>query len=389
MSKLFSQFGSTAVALPTDYLLINSGNPPTTKKIQLTSLQQFFAGTAFQVNNTAPNNPTGIGYMIISGSPLAVAITNIDVAIVPKGNGSLLAGIPDNLTPGGNKRGTFNVDWQLSRALASQVAGGTFGVIAGGQNNEIGTSSSNNAVIGGGQGNKITSGFYNTIAGGQSNAIVNNSDNSIGGGVGNVITTGTDNTIGGGLTNLIPSANACTIAGGQENTAGATGLASYGFIAGGFRASLRGVVGAYARASGRRATIGDSQEGGYIFRQTTTNATPTRAFTDGTGAFSFNSPTLPDNSAYSFSISCVLRDTATGNSGRLKVEGVIKRGAGAATIAIAGTNVSAAYIGDAALNTAVMTVTADTTNGCINVSFTGIAATNINWVAVMRTEETA
>ena len=57
--------------------------------------------------------------------------TNIDVALVPKGTGAILGNIPDGTTTGGNKRGAYAVDLQLSRTHAGDVAS-SYGSIVGG-----------------------------------------------------------------------------------------------------------------------------------------------------------------------------------------------------------------------------------------------------------------
>ena len=62
------------------------------------------------------------------------ATTNADVAIRPKGTGAILAAIPDNAITGGNKRGDYSVDLQLSRSAANQVVSGTYSFAAGSNN---------------------------------------------------------------------------------------------------------------------------------------------------------------------------------------------------------------------------------------------------------------
>lgn len=59
--------------------------------------------------------------------------TNINMAVVPKALGSLLASIPDGTATGGNARGTNAVDLQLLRTNATDVASGDYSTIPGGR----------------------------------------------------------------------------------------------------------------------------------------------------------------------------------------------------------------------------------------------------------------
>ena len=60
---------------------------------------------------------------------------NVDVALVPKGTGALAAAVANSAAGGGNKRGTYAVDWQSYRGAAAYVANGIGAVIGGGRNN--------------------------------------------------------------------------------------------------------------------------------------------------------------------------------------------------------------------------------------------------------------
>jgi hypothetical protein len=63
------------------------------------------------------------------------AATNVDIALVPKGTGALLAQVPNSLASGGNKRGDNAVDFQTVRVNATSVASGANAIIIGGQRN--------------------------------------------------------------------------------------------------------------------------------------------------------------------------------------------------------------------------------------------------------------
>ncbi|MDR3647001.1 MAG: tail fiber domain-containing protein [Candidatus Babeliales bacterium] len=159
------------------------------------------------------------------------ATTNINFAIVPKGNGAVVASIPDGTVLGGNIRGTNAVDLQTFRENSTQVASGNNSVISGGVAH---TASAPNAVVAGGFRNASTGPYNSTISGGANNQcsggdstigggennIVTVNNSTIGGGVNNSINAGTDgsSTIGGGVNNHITQ-NYSTISGGLSNTA--------------------------------------------------------------------------------------------------------------------------------------------------------------------------
>jgi hypothetical protein len=79
--------------------------------------------------------------------------------------------------------------------------------------------------------------------------------------------------------------------------------------------------------------------------------------------------------------------TGGGNTKGWTVEGVIKRGANAASTAIVGTATVMSSYADAGAVTWALTATADTTNGGLAITFTGQAATTIRCVAKIETTE--
>jgi hypothetical protein len=147
----------------------------------------------------------GAGTQATSSWTPTGAATNINAAIIPKGNGAIIADIPDGTATGGNARGTYAVDLQMSRTAADQVASGSLSGILSGERNRISSSRSNTfCVIGGGQNNVISQLFGATIAGGQGNTIGDND--------------GWQCTIGGGSSNTITGRLASTIVGGNSNS---------------------------------------------------------------------------------------------------------------------------------------------------------------------------
>lgn len=153
-----------------------------------------------------------------TSSVIAADTTNASLVIAPNGTGALIANIPDGTATGGNARGNYAVDLQMSRSAANMVATANYSVIAGGLNNRIGGDDPA-PVIGGGINNTITYGIGNTIAGGTANTINStgfSQYNTIVGGQSNIANGGY--CVVGGRTNTA-SSQYSTVLGGQSNTA--------------------------------------------------------------------------------------------------------------------------------------------------------------------------
>ena len=297
---------------------------------------------------TAAINRLGL-YGSATGNGVAVLAegsdTHIGAVFGPKGNGAVMAQVPDGTATGGNARGANAVDWQQVRTGATQVASGTNSVIAGGSNN-------------------TASGGYNSIGGGDSN---------------------------------VASGFRAAILGGWSNTA--TGLNSW--VPGGERASTRNNAGRGAWASGIFATIGDAQAGEFVLRCQTTGAAATRLTADGGAANTANTVNLPANGSYLVRLMVTARQTGgaagtAGDSAGWSFDVLVTRGASVAATALVGGIAQTGTPGAAAIAAGTgfapslavaaaaawrITVAADTSNGGIAVSGTGEASKTINWVA--------
>lgn len=177
----------------------------------------------------------------------------------------------------------------------------------------------------------------------------------------------------------VASANGATAIG---DNAQASGISSVAFGKGVTAATY----GKYAFGSGYLASFGDAQNGLYVLRRSTTNASATVMTTAGdTAADSTNQIILPNSSAYAFSILIVGRQQAAGGtaSAAWEIKGLIRREANAASTTLVN---SATTVLNNAPGWAVA-VSADTTNGGLAVTVTGAAATNIRWVATAQTSE--
>ena len=119
----------------------------------------------------------------------------------------------------------------------------------------------------------------------------------------------------------------------------------------------------------------------------TTDATATVIRSNGAAAGTTNQVILPNNSAYYFRGECIAGVTGAGDTKGWYIEGVIKRGANAASTAIVGAATVTSLYADAGATTWAVTATADTTNGGLAITVTGQAATTIRWVCQIRTTE--
>lgn len=98
------------------------------------------------------------------------ADTDLNFAIIPKGNGALTTDVPDGGTGGGNARGTGAIDLQTTRDAATQVASADYSAILGGRRNTV--SAAGAATVGGadnivtGQGSVVIGGYTSSSVGG-------------------------------------------------------------------------------------------------------------------------------------------------------------------------------------------------------------------------------
>jgi hypothetical protein len=267
-------------------------------------------------------------------------------------------------------------------------------------------------VVGGG--NNQATGAYSFIGGGGNAGTATGRNNCaadwgfIGGGTGNSInSSGAGSVIAGGGTfngdnfgNSI-TAPACAILGGWQNSAtafvatvggGRSNVANgrYSFIGGGNSGLARSITG-YTVFPANELPFsggqGQSQAALLVLGVQTTDATPTVLRSDPNAASTINQVILPNNSAYFFRGEVVAGVTGGGNTKGWTIEGVIKRGANAASTTLVGTPTVTSSYADAGASTWTIAVTADTTNGGLAVTFTGQAGTTIRTVAQIRTTE--
>ncbi len=259
--KAGTQTADVTYTLPTAYPTV-SGQVLSSTTVGVMSWVTASSGlTHFteSVNTSAPNVTVPVVRLLATN-----AATNVDVALSPKGSGALTGNVADNTLSGGNKRGTYAVDWQLNRSAANQVASGNWSVLSGGAGNVssglystvgggwFNQATNQHAVVGGGEGNSATAaassvlGGSGNIASGQYSAAVSGWVNTASGGYSN-ITGGDHNTTSGSYSN---------INGGGYNTAGA----NYTVIGGGYlnivAADYTSIAGGYALRMGGVGSFG-------------------------------------------------------------------------------------------------------------------------------------
>ena len=255
------------------------------------------------------------------------------------------------------------------------------GVVVGGGNNQATGSYS---FIGGGgdagtaANRNVASGDWSVVAGGALNTASGANSSVLGGA--NCNATSSFAVCLGGAGNVASGFGATNL-GGNGNVANGTYA-----VASGFSSTNRSLT-TFAYAAGSASVNGDAQTEIFVLRNSTTDATA-KVLTLGAGAASTNNQViLPNNSAYFFTGEVVAGVTGGGNTKGWTIEGVIKRGANAASTALVGTPTVTSTYADAGASTWVIAVTADTTNGGLAVTFTGQAATTIRTVAQIRTTE--
>jgi hypothetical protein len=325
---------------------------------------------------TSPNNTVYVDSLTAAGST-----TNVDVAIVPKGTGAILAAIPDNTATGGNKRGTNAVDLQTARASATQVASGQNSITLGVYNTASGNGSmalGYGAVSSGSGSTAIqeatATGNYslscspsNTASGQRSASLVGQSNTASGDFSANL--GGTSNTVSATYSINIGGSNN-TNTGNYSVTSGKSVNNNYGY-------------GRHVRGYNHTANA-DCQKSEMFLSKRTTDATATTLTAGGGSAIFDNQYIMFNQSAVRFKGTIIGKQSGSTNAAAWDIDGLIVRGANAASTTL---NVSNVTLVQNTPAWGTPTLAAETTNGGLRVQVTGAAATNIQWTAVIETTE--
>jgi hypothetical protein len=319
---------------------------------------------------TSPNATIPVAALIATS-----ASTNMDVAIVPKGNGALLVSVPDGTGLGRAKRGQYALDLQLYSAYYTRVASGNYSVALGRDNTASGTDS-------------VSIGYDSNASATQSLTIgrgsatqqytatfghVNNATSYGATSVGNNNTASGQESIALGTFSLSSASYASAL--GRGITASGTGSIGLGF-----NTNTYNRYGALSWAGGSS----NNQVTKMIYRGVTTNSGSTdlnaqEYFSDANNTFS-----LQNNSAYRFKGTVIGKKSGTTDVAAWDIDGLIVRGANAAstTLLVSNVNVLSNLPG-----WGTPLVTANTTYGSLFVNVIGSASTNIRWTVSIEATE--
>ena len=425
---LFNPYASTAavrsVFLPDDCApiqMVRTGATTTAIRLylptapiegkQITIVNQRYGGSSQSINIYS-SDVSGFG-------------TGSDYSIVTLGQGdSIVLVYSKQGISFGTSSGYVQTGWLLLNRASAGAANSFAAVVGGGSNSASGsfsfigggnssTASSTNAAVVGGNGNTASGGSSAAVGGsgntasGPSAAVIGGSSNSatqnngfVGGGSSNTANGSGASAVGGtGLTasgswsgvfsgvSGTASGAYSIVVGGNTNTANAANS----IVIGGASGIARSIIGNFVTPASNSPISsfpeGQQQAALLILGRQTTDATATRLTSNTNAAGTTNQVILPNNSAYAFEGTCIANVTGGGNTSGWKFEGVIKRGANAASTALVAAVTPLVIAQDAGAVTWVLAITADTTNGGIAVTVTGAAATTIRWVAKIETTE--
>ena len=290
------------------------------------------SGTAEQQNIALWRAGTQIGSIqtIPSGGIQAATVLQADLAnaslvLAPNGTGAIMAQVPTNTATGGNSRGGGSVDLQTTRSSAAQVTSGGRSVIVGGGSN---TAAGTFCVVGGNS---------NNVSGGTSVAF--------------------------GFSNQLSGANSSAPGGANANDRGRTGMLLW--------------------SSNPAAISGAQQIATQVLGGSSSGTTPVRLTADGNPAGAANTVNIPSNTAYAVRILVVGRHVNAQDVAVWRLDPVaISCGSGASTVTVGGggTGIAPTVSIGAAAGWSI-SVTADTTNGGVNITATGAAGYTIDWTA--------
>jgi len=261
---------------------------------------------------------SGALYTKLAAESAGTGAANIGIALSPKGTGAITAQVPDGTTTGGNARGAGAVDLQMTRDVATKVASGA---------------------------NSILMGQLSSATG----------DNSIALG-----------------TFCSSASNYCFTTGYQSSASNQNGIC--------FGSQGNAYIGnQFTVGGGRFLTNGDAQYSTIIQKVATTDATLTTIT---------NRYDIPASTTWAVEVDIVARSTSGAENGYYKRRLMIKKGTTNASVDFipTGSSTLGQIIGTDIGTTNLTTYNpisfqTNTANGSLAIYVTGLAATNIRWVA--------
>ena len=345
------------------------------------------AGTASAAVTTQSATMNGTTAVTLSGSNASIKvgqlITGTSITYFPQTYVAAISGTSLTLSQAASGSSTSTLSFYTPHGVVvgggNNQATGSYSFIGGG--GDAGTAANRN----------VASGDWSFVGGGRGNTASGSSAVVVGGGVFSGINSIYPNTASGvascvlgGLSNSATGSYSTTL-GGLANLA--SGVAS---VAAGENATTRGISGYYAYGGCDGAinyNSGTSQTGLLTLARQTTDATATVLTSNASAASGTNQVILPNNSAYTFKGTLIANVTGGGDTSSWEFRGCIKRGANAAATSLVGTPKIDNIGYDAGATLWSFTLTADTTNGGLAVTVTGLASTTIRWVAKIETTE--
>ena len=315
-----------------------TGNTTVTLPTSGVLLGSLVAGTALSPL-TVTGATSGLGTVAV----IQASGSNVPMIVQPSGTGAFALQVPDGTTTGGNALGANAVSLQTLRTASTQTAVGLASFVVGRNN----TATGNNAVAMG------------------------------------VSSQATGN-------NAVAMGNTVSVSGLQSGGWGqnVTGTGANSFLFGN-NIIDRGRQAIICFVNGKISNDGDSTSCLTTFKVATSNATPTRVTSNAAVAGAANVLNNVDNSVYAVRILCVARNVTTPGSYAtwLSDGGMLTRETGAATTVYTGTAAPAILQTKGTTTGWAIAVAADTTNGGLSITVTGVAATTINWTCTIQSTE--
>jgi hypothetical protein len=371
------------------------------------------SGVAVTTQSATMNGTTAV---TLSGSNANIRvgqlITGTSIQVFPYTYVAAISGTSLTLSQNATGSTTNNISFFAPHGIVvgggNNQATGAYSFIGGG--GDAGTAANRNvasgdwSTVGGGFVNRAT-GKWSTAVGGGGNLASGEAAVVVGGGsyngglVGNTASA-VSTFIGAGFGNTAAGYCSVTVGGAGNNTSN-----NFSFIGGGSNSVANGgnsaiIGGTYGTTRGISGNhifpacdipiasfVGVSQAGLLVLARQTTDATATVLTSNASAATTNNQVILPNNAAYYFKGSCIANVTGAANGAAWSFEGAIMRGANAASTVLIDTPSVNRVAASAGATAWTIALTADTTNGGLTVTVTGVASTTIRWVAKVETTE--